>query len=159
RVTYNAPFRAGKGFLYEGGLRVPLIVQGPGILRKRVVDAPFLATDWMPTLPELPGVAAPPNLGGLSQAAGPRTGRAGDGTRDWHIPQDTNQGSRPSGAVRDGRWKLIERYDDGKVELFDLQDDPGETRDVSAAHASIARALGDKLRAWRTSVGAQENTP
>jgi arylsulfatase A-like enzyme len=67
RVTHNTPFRAGKGYLYEGGLRVPLIVRGPGIVKGRVLETPFLNTDWMPTLLDLAGADVPANLDGMSQ--------------------------------------------------------------------------------------------
>jgi arylsulfatase A len=159
RVTHNTPFRAGKGYLYEGGLRVPLIVQGPGVLKKRVLDAPFVNTDWTPTLLDMAGARVPGDLDGISQATLLRSGRASDRPLYWHIPHYTNQGSRPSGAVRDGNWKLVERYDDGKVELFDVSADIGETRDLSAAQPALVASLRAKLREWRTSVGAQENAP
>ena len=158
RVTHNTPFRAGKGYLYEGGLRVPLIVQGPGLLTKRVLDAPFLSTDWMPTLLELAGLTVPADLDGRSQAALLRTGQTAGRPLFWHLPHYTNQGSRPTGAVRDGKWKLVERYDDGKVELFDVSADVGETRDVSAAEPATVQSLRAQLRAWLVAVGAQENT-
>jgi arylsulfatase A len=69
RVTHNTPFRAGKGFLYEGGLRVPLIVRGPGIVRGRTIDTPFVNTSWVPTLLELTGAASAAGLDGVSGAA------------------------------------------------------------------------------------------
>jgi hypothetical protein len=77
----------------------------------------------------------------------------------WHLPHYTNQGSRPAGAVREGKWKLVEHYDDERVELFDLDADVGETRDLSDADPARAAALRKRLRDWRTSVDAQENTP
>ncbi len=160
RVTHNTPYRAGKGYMYEGGLRVPLIVQGPGVLRKAVLDTPFVNTDWTPTLLELAGARAARGLDGVSQAVvltSRRPGRA-DRTFYWHLPHYTNQGSRPAGAVREGRWKLVEHYDDGKAELFDLAADAGETRDLSAGQPSKVTALRAKLRDWRQSVGAQENS-
>jgi len=161
RVTHNTPFRAGKGYLYEGGLRVPLIVDGPGLARKRVVDAPIINTDWLPTLLELAGVRASGEIDGISQATLLESGRPSSGTRRffWHIPHYTNQGSRPSGAMREGKWKLVERYDDGKVELFDLSVDVGETRDLAAADPGRAASMRARLRQWRQSTGAQENTP
>jgi arylsulfatase A-like enzyme len=161
RVTHNTPFRAGKGYLYEGGLRVPLIVDGPGIAKRRVVDTPFINTDWMPTLLELAGAPAPDGIDGVSRATLLTSGRsaATAGPFFWHIPHYTNQGSRPAGAVRDGRWKLVEHYDDAKVELFDLDADAGETHDLSTADPKRAAALRAQLRAWRNAVGAQENTP
>ena len=159
RITHNTPFRAGKGYLYEGGLRVPLIVQGPGVLKKRILDAPFVNTDWTPTLLDMAGARVPGDLDGISQATLLRSGRPSDRPLYWHIPHYTNQGSRPSGAVRDGNWKLVERYDDGKVELFDVSADVGETRDLSAAQPALVASLRTKLREWRTSVGAQQNAP
>lgn len=160
RVTHNTPFRAGKGYLYEGGLRVPLIVQGPGLARARSVDAPFLNTDWTPTLLELAGAPPVERLDGISQVplltSGTRPPRAR--LLFWHLPHYTNQGSRPAGAVRDGKWKLVEHYDDDKAELFDLSVDPGESRNLAARHPARASALRARLRAWRTSVDAQENT-
>ena len=161
RVTHNSPFRAGKGYVYEGGLRVPLIVDGPGLAKKRVVDAPLINTDWLPTLLDLAGVPASGEIDGLSQAKLLRSGRAPSGSRRffWHIPHYTNQGSRPSGAMREGKWKLVERYDDGKVELFDLSADVGETRDLAASDPGRAASMRARLRQWRQSIGAQENTP
>jgi arylsulfatase A-like enzyme len=161
RVTHNTPYRAGKGYVYEGGLRVPLIVRGPGIPAGLIVDAPFINTDWVPTLLALAGLPAARDLDGLSQAQLLRTGKPRPEPRTffWHIPHYTNQGSRPAGALRDGRWKLVEHYDSERAELFDLDADPGETKDLSAAQAARTVAMRARLRQWRTSVAAQENTP
>lgn len=161
RVTHNTPFRAGKGYLYEGGLRVPLIVHGPGVSKKGVIETPFLNTDWMPTLLELAGLPAGRDLDGVSQAKLLASGRpaAAERTFYWHIPHYTNQGSRPAGAVREGKWKLVEHYDDSKVELFDLSADISERRDLSTAQPALVAAMRTKLRDWRKAVAAQENTP
>lgn len=161
RVTHNTPFRAGKGYVYEGGLRVPLVVRGPGVARARIVDAPIVNVDWLPTFVELAGLPPVKDVDGISQAQLLRTGRPASRSRRifWHIPHYTNQGSRPSGAMRDGRWKLVEHYDDERVELFDLNADIGETRDLSKAQAARAAEMRRQLRGWRTSIGAQENTP
>lgn len=161
RVTHNTPFRAGKGYLYEGGLRVPLIVRGPELASKQVIDTPVDNTDWLPTLLELAGAPAVRDVDGVSEARLLRTGKASAGSRTffWHIPHYTNQGSRPAGAMRDGRWKLVEHYDNGQVELFDLDADVGESRDVSKLNADRTTAMRNRLLEWRRSVGAQENTP
>jgi len=161
RVTHNTPFRAGKGYVYEGGLRVPLVVQGPSLARRRVVATPFVNTDWLPTLLELAGVPTQDELDGVSQMKLLASGRGTSQTRPlyWHLPHYTNQGSRPAGAVREGQWKLVEHYDNGKVELFDLSIDIGESRDLTEQHPDRAAAMRARLRAWRQSVGAQENTP
>jgi arylsulfatase A-like enzyme len=161
RVTHNTPFRAGKGYLYEGGLRVPMIVRGPGLAKGRVIESPFLNMDWMPTLLELAGAPPARSIDGVTQAGVLTSGKASSGSRPlfWHIPHYTNQGSRPAGAMRDGRWKLVEHYDDAKLELFDLDADPGETRDLAPKETARAADMRARLADWRKSVGAQENTP
>jgi arylsulfatase A len=161
RVTHNTPFRAGKGYLYEGGLRVPLIVQGPGVPKGRIVGTPLLNTDWTPTLLALAGIPGARGLDGINQAPLLTGGKEASADRSfyWHIPHYTNQGSRPAGAVRQGRWKLVEHYDTGKFEMFDLQSDIGETRDVANVERSRVAEFRTRLRNWRSATGAQENTP
>ena len=90
-----------------------------------------------------------------------RTGKPASAARTffWHFPHYTNQGSRPAGAVREGRWKLVEHYDDGQAELFDLDTDVSESRDRSKAEPGRTAVLRQRLREWRSSVAAQENTP
>lgn len=163
RVTHNGPFRAGKGFLYEGGLRVPLIVRWPGqVPAGRVVDAPVINTDWMPTLLNLTGIspATRPPTDGVSVAGLLKDERpAPRRSLFWHFPHYTNQGGRPGGAVRDGRWKFIEFYDTGVTELYDLTADPGETRSVAKQHPRRVRRMSESLAAWRLAMQAQTNTP
>ena len=157
--TYNAPFRAGKGHLYEGGLRTPLIVRYPGRLAHRVVNAPVVLGDLAPTLCALAKAPAPQpldfqDLSPLlfdSKPAGAAKPRA----LAWHQPHYTNQGGRPGGVLREGDWKLIEHYEDGRAELFDLAQDPGETTDRAAAEPSRVAALRGQLEAWRRGVGAE----
>ena len=160
RVTHNTPFRAGKGYLYEGGLRVPLIVRGPGLASNVVIRTPVINTDWLPTLLDLAGAPATDTLDGVSQAQLLRSGKPSSNPRTfyWHIPHYTNQGSRPAGAVREGRWKLVEHYDDERAELFDLEADVSESRDLSKGEPARTADLRRRLREWRRSVGAQENT-
>lgn len=161
RITHNTPFRAGKGFLYEGGLRIPLIVRWPGhVPVGRVEDRPLVNTDWVPTLLEMIGAPVPAGLDGVSEAR-LLTGDppAGDRAFYWHFPHYNNQGGRPGGAVREGQWKLIEYFDSDRVELFNLASDVSETRNVASEHADIVRRLREKLAQWRQSVAAQTNTP
>jgi arylsulfatase A-like enzyme len=161
RVTHNGPFRAGKGFLYEGGLRIPLIVRWPGVIPAgRVIDAPVVNTDWLPTLLDLCDLPKLPVADGVSIAA-LLTGKGSAPRRRffWHFPHYTNQGGRPGGAVRDGKWKLIEFYDTGTLELYDLSRDPGELDDLSGRHPRRAARLRVALDQWRTSVNAQLNRP
>jgi arylsulfatase A-like enzyme len=159
-ATHNTPYRAGKGFVYEGGLRVPLIVRWPGQAPAgRTTDTPVISTDWTPTLLEACGVKVPDGLDGVSLLKVLRGRELAARPLFWHVPHYMNQGSRPAGAVREGKWKLIEHYEDGKLELFDLVRDPGETKDRAGAEPELAKALRDRLAAWRKEVGAQENTP
>jgi arylsulfatase A-like enzyme len=170
-ITDNSPFRAGKGFLYEGGLRVPLIVRWPGhVPAGRVVDTPVINTDWFATLFDLAGLNAPQNLDALSFANVLSGGAFGTqrtaGFRRvrmqslfWHFPHYTNQGSRPGGAVRDGDWKLIEHSDTGRAELYNLAADPREITDLASKEAERANDLRSRLHAWTAQVGAQTNAP
>ncbi len=160
-VTHNSPFRAGKGFLYEGGLRIPLIVRWPGRIQAgRTVDAAMVNTDWLSTLLDLAGLAAPSAIDGMSCAEMLLENRQSQSrAMFWHFPHYTNQGGRPAGAVRVGEWKLIEHYEDGGIELFNLVLDPGETRNLGASEPRRAKELQAQLRAWRTAVGAQSNAP
>ena len=142
-------------------LRVPLIVHGPGLASRRVVDVPFVNVDWLPTLLELSGTDVPREIDGISETALLRTGRGSRPSRTlyWHLPHYTNQGSRPAGAVRDGDWKLVEHYDDDQVQLLNLASDIAETRNLASAEPARTAALREKLRAWRKAVDAQENRP
>ncbi len=162
RVTHNAPYRAGKGYLYEGGLRIPLLVRWPGrVPAGRVVPEPVINTDWLPTLIELAGLAAAPGLDGISLAP-LLTGRGPAPRRPffWHFPHYNNQGGRPGGAMRDGDWKLVEFYDAPDApELYQLSQDIAETKNLAAAHPDRVRTMRAALAQWRDSVRAQTNTP
>jgi arylsulfatase A len=161
RITHNTPYRAGKGFMYEGGLRIPLIVRWPGHVPPGTVsDAPVINTDWIPTLRELAGLPAPVGLDGVS-VAGVLTGSSPPPGRRlfWHFPHYTNQGSRPSGAMREGDWMLVERYDDQAVELYNLAMDPRETQNVAPQNAGKVASMQAALAAWRSKINAQTNQP
>jgi arylsulfatase A-like enzyme len=160
--TSNAPLRAGKGWLYEGGLRVPLIVRWPEVVKPGTAsDAPAVSTDFYPTC--LEAVGAKPRPGqhrdGVSLLPALRGKPLAPRPLYWHYPHYGNQGGRPGGAVRDGDWKLIEWFDGGLVELFNLKDDPGERKDRAKADPDRAKALQDKLAAWRSEVGAKMPSP
>lgn len=161
KITHNTPYRAGKGYVYQGGLRIPLIVRWPGhVPAGRVVDDPVINTDWIPTLLELIGERAPTGLDGISFASF-LTGKGPAPVRKffWHFPHYTNQGSRPTGAVRDGNWMMVEYYDEPKAELFDLATDIGEQKDLAVQQPERVARLRSALAAWRQEVGAQSNTP
>ncbi len=156
--TYNGPYREGKGYLYEGGIRVPLIVRGPGVKGGRLENAPTSTQDFLPTICEWCGVPVTDKLDGVSLA---KT-LAGEGPpqRDalyWHYPHYANQGSKPGGAIREGNFKLIEFYENGRLELYDLRN--GEGQNLSEAKPDVTKRLAAKLAAWRTEVGAKMPTP
>jgi len=159
-ATYNTPFRAGQGFLYEGGLRVPLIVRWPGqVPAGRTVDTPVINTDWTPTFLEFCGLKARSPLDGMSFAPLLKGGDLPPRSLFWHFPHYSEQGNRPGGAIREGDWKLIEHYEDGKLELFNLAQDIGEEHDLAAQEPKHVGELKAKLAEWRKAVGAQENKP
>ena len=145
--------------MYEGGIRVPMIVRWPGRTTAGVESAvPVQSMDLFPTLLEVAGLPARPkaHLDGASLAPLLRGGDAPD--RDalyWHYPHYGNQGGAPAGAIRSGSWKLVEWFEDGRLELFDLVADPGETADVSAEEAEQVAELHARLVAWRAEVGAR----
>jgi len=149
---YVAPLRGGKGTLYQGGLRVPALIRGPG-LRPGVSHATTLSMDWFPTLLELTGTPTP-EVDGRSLVPLLRD-PAATLRRDvfWHFPCYIGGGG-PCSAIRSGDWKLIEFFEGGRTELYDLSVDPGELRDLASAEPKRAAELLAKLRAWQTSTGA-----
>ncbi|MGQ9661426.1 MAG: sulfatase [Kiritimatiellia bacterium] len=160
RVTHNTPYRAGKGFNYEGGMRVPLIVRWPGrIPAGRVTDAPVNNTGWIPTLLELIGAPEPEGLDGVSFAAGLLGDAFPNQPLFWHFPHYTNQGGRPSGAMRDGRWMLVEYYDEERVELFDLEADISQREDVAPVRPERTARMRAALDEWRKRNAVQYNRP
>jgi len=160
-ATNNAPLRAGKGYLYEGGIRVPLIVHWPRVVKAGAVcGAPAAGTDIFATIAEAAGLRQTTGVDGVSLLPQLR-GRCGPGRRVlyWHYPHYSNQGGRPGGAVRAGRYKLIEFYEGGRVELYDLARDPGEAHDISGERPVQTHYLESALRRWRARVGAQTMRP
>jgi arylsulfatase A-like enzyme len=160
--TSNLPLRAGKGWLYEGGIRVPTIVRWPGVMRAgSKCSMPISSIDYFPTFVEiaaLPSKSEDP-LDGTSIVPLLRGGTIEPRALYWDYPHYGNQGGSPGSAIRDGRWKLIEWHDEGSVELYDLEADPGEKRDLGAAHADVAARLRKSLANWRREVGAKPATP
>jgi arylsulfatase A-like enzyme len=160
--TSNLPFRAGKGWLYEGGLREPWIIRAPGVTRPgSVCDTPVVSTDFYPTLLDLVDLPLLPqqHRDGVSLVPLLKGGHLKRGPLFWHYPHYGNQGGAPAGAVRDGDWKLIEWYEDGSLELFNLRDDLSEARNVAAMNPDKVRELHARLADWRSEVMAVMPTP
>jgi arylsulfatase A-like enzyme len=159
RVTHNTPFRAGKGYVYEGGQRVPLIVRWPGkIPAGRVVNEPVINTDWVPTMLGLIDAPIPNYFDGINTAPGLLGGTFPERPFFWHFPHYTNQGGRPSGAMRDGKWLLVEHYDEVKNELYDLNQDIGERHDLASQYPAQVLKMQQALEKYRKDNQVQYNT-
>ena len=165
--TTNEPLRGGKGMLYEGGIRVPLIVRWPGVIEPGSSSSePVTSTDFFPTFLEIAARKTDPHhsLDGtsflplLKQGTGSSWNR---GPLYWHYPSylqaEEEKGTwriTPSGAIRSGDYKLIEFFEDGRTELYDLRNDIGETRDLTQQMPGKARELQQQLIAWRAATNA-----
>ena len=116
----------------------------------------MITTDFYPTMLELTGLAAVPgqHLDGVSLVPYSKGVNFRKRTLFWHYPHYGNQGGAPCGFVRDGDWKLIEWYEDGRHELYNLRDDLSEKRDVAAAKPDRVSDLAARLAAWRSDVRA-----
>ncbi len=155
-ATSNAPLRAGKGHLYEGGIRVPLLVEWPGVTRAgSVSDVPVMSTDFFATFGEIvetsvriprDSVSLTPLLRGGTSL--PRQ------ELFWHYPHYSNQGGRPAAAVRQGRFKLVRFFEDQRSELYDLAADPGEVVSLANQNRPLASRLLLRLNGWMEEVGA-----
>lgn len=161
-TTSNWPLREGKGHLYEGGIRVPLIVRGPGVRAGAVDDTPISSVDLFPTFNELAGLPASANAGidGVSFArllAAPRSTPARP--LFWHYPHYSNQLGRPGSAIRLGDFKLIRFHEDNRLELYNLKEDVGEEKNLAAALPDKTRELAVRLDAWLKSVNARMPQP
>jgi arylsulfatase A len=162
-ATSNFPLRAGKGHLYEGGIRVPWIVRWPGVVEAgSICRVPVCTIDFLPTFLEIAGIKRDTNqvIDGVSLL--PLLKQSGSFNRTnlfWHYPHYSNQGGKPSGAIRSGDIKLVEFYEDGSQELYNLKDDPGETNNLAKQLPKVAFQLQARLDAWRRSAKAQMPLP
>lgn len=163
-ATSNAPLRANKGAYYEGGIRVPLIVSWPGVARAGHVSAePVTSTDLYPTVLDAAGLAPRPQQ--HRDGRNLRSLLVGDGSLDrraifWHFPHyNEHPSSVPSSVIRRGPWKLIETFDPEGVELYNLADDLGETRNLAAAEPALVAELRRELEDWRREVRAEMMPP
>ena len=161
--TCNAPLAEGKGWMYEGGTREPLIARWPGrVAAGSRCRVPVTSPDFYPTLLEAAGLPPIPDQHVDGASFVPLLEGAGEPEREaifWHYPHYGNQGGTPGSSVRRGDWKLIEFFEDGRRELYNLRDDLSEDRDVAAANADVARDLHERLAAWREEVAAKIPAP
>ena len=156
--TSNAPLREGKGFLYEGGIRVPLLVRLPGVTKPGSTNAePVCAIDFLPTVLQACGIKDTEARDGISVLPALKGQPLGREFLAWHYPHYHN--GNPGGAIRAGDWKLIEYFDTGRKELFDLKKSPNESQNVAESNPEMVKTLSDKLEAWRKRVGARGMKP
>ena len=161
--TSNLPLRGGKGWLYEGGIREPVLVKWPGVTQPgSVCSEPVISTDFYPTMLRDGGVAAAgpeqhvdgkswlPLLKGKAMNRGPIF---------WHYPHYGNQGGSPGSAIRDGNWKLIIWYENNRRELYNLKDDIAEQHNLINQYPDIAQRLDKELQAWLEEMNAKMPSP
>jgi len=160
-ATSNLPYRGGKSQIYEGGIRVPFMIRWPGVTKPgSTCNVPVISTDLYPTFLSLAGLPlrSEQHLDGLSLAPLLRGGtHLNRNCLYWHYPQ--YQTLPPHGAVRSGDWKLIEHYEDGALELYNLADDPGEKTNRVAIYPERAGQLSQQLHKHLETLGAQMPTP
>ncbi|HEX4414918.1 MAG TPA: sulfatase [Lacipirellulaceae bacterium] len=167
-VTDNAPLKGGKGMLYEGGIRVPYVFSWKGKIAPGVTnDTPIMNIDFYPTFVELAHAEAPANypLDGVSlmpvlTGAKQTLGRD---ALEWHFPGYLGFGegewrTTPAAAIRSGDWKLIEFFEDGRLELYNLKDDIGEKHNLATENPDKVKELHEKMLTWRKGIGAKMPT-
>jgi uncharacterized sulfatase len=165
----SKPLRGSKGDLYEGGIREPLIVRWPGRAKPgSVCSEPVISNDFFPTLCEAAGLRKfKPNDGVSIVPLLRNTGKPDREALYWHLPHYHGQGISPSGAVRKGKYKLIEWFEksidgvhtDGAFELYDLEKDLNEQNNLARKMPQLTSELHLKLKNWQKAVGAQKMTP
>jgi len=162
-ITSQAPLKGGKGMLAEGGIRVPMAVRWPGhVPPGTTCDVPVIGVDFYPTLLEVAGAKPPAGQPLDGESIVPLLTQQGGLKRDaifWHFPAYLQGGGNtwrttPGGAIRMGDWKLIEYFEDGRLELYNLRNDIGETTNLAEKMPEKARQLHDRLIAWRKEVHA-----
>jgi arylsulfatase A-like enzyme len=157
-ATSNLPLRAGKGYQFEGGLRVPYLVKVPWMnISGKKSDVPVTGTDFYPTLLEFAGADLRPeeHNDGISLLPVLSGKTIPERPLIWHYPHYGNQGGEPSSIIRLGDWKLIHYYEDGREELYNLKTGLEETTDLAAGNPEIVRQLGGMLKEYLQSVNAR----
>lgn len=156
--TANTPLRAGKGWLYEGGIREPAIIKWPGVAKPAVSDAVITSMDFYPTILGMAGLPLRPDLHQDGKSLVPLLKNEIENVHEatfFHYPHRSNQKGRPSSAIRKGDHKLIVFFDDGRKELYDLSQDIGETENLVDKMPELAASLHGELKSWWKVVDAR----
>jgi len=159
--TSNLPLRAGKGWMYEGGIREPMLIKWPGNTKAgEVCDVPVTSTNFYPTILEMAGLELRPeqHMDGISMVNLAKGSKESDQVLFWHYPHYGNQGGTPSSAIRKGDYKLIEFFEDGRTELYNLTEDIGEKNDLSSEMPDLRDELLKELHQWQKDVDARMPT-
>lgn len=160
--TSNLPLRGGKGWPYEGGIREPLIICAPGMTKPgSLCNTPVISNDFYPTLLDLAGLPPMPqqHRDGVSFVPLLRGKKLPPRDLFWHYPHYSNQGGSPCGTIREGDWKLIEWFENQRLELFNLKNDLSETNNVADTNPDKVKELHTRLIDWRKDVNALMPTP
>lgn len=162
--TSNLPLRGGKGWMYEGGIREPVIFRWPGVTPAGTrCPIPAVSTDFYPTLLEMAGLPALPDqhVDGVSLVPLLRNpfAKFDRGPIFFHYPHYSNQGGFPASAVRDGEYKLIQDLEDGALELYHLATDEKEHNNLEQLESDRAKEMSDALNQWRVEVEAKPLKP
>ncbi len=156
--TTNYPLRGGKGYQWEGGIREPFFIKVPWLhLKGKENDVPVIGTDFYPTLLDFAGIELQPtqHIDGLSLKPLLEGGTIDERPLYWHYPHYGNQGGNPSSIIRLGDWKLIHYYEDGSSELYKLDKDPSEQKDIADQYPDKTKELLAQLQSWLQSVNAE----
>jgi arylsulfatase A-like enzyme len=159
--TSNRPLRGGKGWIYEGGIRTPFLVRWPGVTEPgSVTNVPIMSTDLYPTFLDAANLPLKPDqhVDGESFVSVLKGGGEEDFDREplyWHYPHYSNQGGPPAGAIRVGPWKLVERYEQGNVELYNVRQDLEEQNDLAEEYPDRVKRMRQQLHDWYQEVDAK----
>ena len=154
--TSNQPLRGGKGWVYEGGIREPWIIRYPGVTEPGSVSEELICSiDLFPTVAAAAGIEIDHLVDGIDLAPALSGGKLDRQSLYWHYPHYSNQGGIPGGAIREGNYKLFERYEDGRVHLYDLKNDIGEQNDLAAEKPELVQEMRKRLHQWYKEVDAK----
>jgi arylsulfatase A-like enzyme len=154
--TSNLPLRGGKGWVYDGGIREPWIIRYPGVTKAGSVSEELICSiDLFPTVAAAAGIEINHLVDGIDLTSALRGEKLGRQSLYWHYPHYSNQGGIPGGAIREGKYKLFERYEDGRVHLYDLKNDIGEQKDLASEKPELVQEMRKRLHQWYKEVDAQ----